>query len=420
MDAHRKLLGKEVPSGHVWHCSISLPPGDSTDERKLNDAEWEEVAKAAMNVLGFDDGVNSPCRWIAVHHGKSVGGNEHIHLAVNLVRENGRVARTGHDRTKLQRLCAELEEKFELSVVEGRGRSARRGVSRAEWERAGGEGKEPDRRWLARVVSGVAVMAQDEPDFVRSLRGAGVDVRPKFGDPPERSDVVVGYSVARSGQGPEERLWFGGGNLDRELSLPRLRERFRWVSGSDAADVWARPSEQRVPDPLTVRAWWSVSEEAADLVERLRNVPIDDEAWRVIAGDVAGVLALWSIRVEHDYPGALAAAAEALADLARPRHEERAPRPRSMPNDFRKIARASATVARRGHPTSDQLALLRQILRVMELIEVAQVAHHRASDALGRLNDARSQLQILQLRPALRTTSRTSRMVREQGGQGIE
>ena len=67
-------------------------------DRDLTDSEWAEVAREAMRRLGFDAGNGQPqCRWVGVRHGRSKVGNDHMHLVVNLVRENGKVASTRSD-----------------------------------------------------------------------------------------------------------------------------------------------------------------------------------------------------------------------------------------------------------------------------------------------------------------------------------
>src|SRR5690349_3127175 len=50
MDAHRKTLGVTKTGGHLWHCSISLPPGET-----LTDAQWAQAARDIVRGLDFDD-----------------------------------------------------------------------------------------------------------------------------------------------------------------------------------------------------------------------------------------------------------------------------------------------------------------------------------------------------------------------------
>lgn len=55
------------------------------------DEQWCEVARVFVAAMGFDDndGARAPCQWVEVRHGVSANGNDHIHLVVNLVREDG-------------------------------------------------------------------------------------------------------------------------------------------------------------------------------------------------------------------------------------------------------------------------------------------------------------------------------------------
>ncbi|MFH5824468.1 hypothetical protein [Georgenia sp. AZ-5] len=78
---------------------------------------------------------------------------------------------------------------------------------------------------------GSATASADEAEFVRRMRRAGVLLRPRFAD--GRTDVVTGYSVARRPEAGERPIWYGGGHLARDLSLPRLRE--AWPDNPTAA-----------------------------------------------------------------------------------------------------------------------------------------------------------------------------------------
>ena len=79
------------------------------------------MAREAVHQLGFDSGDGqAPCRWVAVRHGRSEAGNDHVHLVVNLVHEDGKVASTRNDFKRLSALCADMECRYGLSAVEGR------------------------------------------------------------------------------------------------------------------------------------------------------------------------------------------------------------------------------------------------------------------------------------------------------------
>ena len=81
MEAQSALYGNEEPRGVCWHLALSTKGGV---DRDLSDEEWAAVAREALCQLGFDTG---DCRWVAVRHGRSGAGNDHMHLVVNLVGE---------------------------------------------------------------------------------------------------------------------------------------------------------------------------------------------------------------------------------------------------------------------------------------------------------------------------------------------
>jgi hypothetical protein len=134
---------------------------------------WEAVRR-----LGFDAGDSqAPCRWVAVRHGRSAAGNDHVHLVVNLVREDGKVASTRYDFKRLSALCTD-RERYGLSVVEGRAKKAAMpGLTRAEAEKARRTGRaEAERAELARVVRAAATVAGTEAEFVRLLPDTGLAI----------------------------------------------------------------------------------------------------------------------------------------------------------------------------------------------------------------------------------------------------
>jgi hypothetical protein len=406
LDSLRRAMGVQVPGGHVWHCSISLPPEDSTPTRRLSDGQWAEVVRAVVHRLGFDDGKAAPCRWLAVHHGTSAGGNEHVHLAVNLVREDGTLASTWNDRRKLSRLCGEFEQRYGLCVVQGRGGAGAPGLSRAELERAGRRpGREPDRVLLARMVRGAATAADHEADFIYRLRDLGVLVRPRYANGGKGKSVgkgmgkVVGYSVALPTGGPGETVWFGGGRLSRELTLPTLRQ--RWAGGNgksgQALAAWrqaARPgavsavsTDPAVPTAYNEDVWATAATILAEVRDQLWSVPADDHAaWAGVAREMSGILSIWSVRIEGRRPGDLAAVADALAKAARTRYDEPPPRLPPEARDLRKAAKAVATIS--GHVYGDwaQIALIRQVLRLIQAIEDTSRARTQALQAIASAN----------------------------------
>lgn len=365
LDRPRTAFGLEVAGGHVWHCSLSI----RADEGELSDEQWARIASGFLAKVGLDDnqGSKAPVRWAAVRHGLSAAGNDHVHLVVNLVREDGTKASVHNDFRRAQVACRELEAEHGLArlgspdlagrgyrpaeleaearraakaaFMAGRGKSGQtwETLNRAERDRlvtAQRARVEAPRNRLARMVRGCSVAAGDEAEFVRRLRRAGLLVRPRLAS--GREDVVTGYSVALRPADGSQPVWYGGGRLDRDLTLPRLRA--EWADNPEAASAAAaewtaarrglRPvhpgREVAEVDPAL---WQEAARELAQLREQLRSVPAGDvDTWARVARQTSGALSAWSMRVEPT-PGPLAKAAAAVARSAQTRTAAGATRP---------------------------------------------------------------------------------------------
>jgi hypothetical protein len=214
------LAGAEAPERCVWHCSLRAAPGDPL----LSDAEWADVAAEVMDRTGLagrgDDG---GCRWVAVRH-----ADDHVHLVVTLARQDGRRAAVHNDFYRVGEACSAVEERYGLAVTAGRDRSAARRSTRAETEKAArlGHGEAPRDR-LRREVQTAAGGARDAGEFFDRLRGAGVLVRER--QSPTQPGQVTGYAVAWPGfhNRDGQPVWYGGGRLAADLSLPKLEAHWR-------------------------------------------------------------------------------------------------------------------------------------------------------------------------------------------------
>ncbi|MFD8562969.1 relaxase/mobilization nuclease domain-containing protein [Streptosporangium canum] len=338
MDSHRILLGVAPPGGWVWHCAISLPPGEV-----LADAQWAEVARTAITRMEFDEAAGrAPCRWIAVHHGCSVGGNEHIHLMVNLVREDGELASTWNDRRTMSRVCADMERRYGLAVVEGRAGRGMPGYSKAEHQRMRA-GEVPERQRIARLVRSCALVSGDEAEFVRRARRSGLSLKARYSTDRQ---AVVGYSIALRdrktdapdgadrGSGAAKQVWFGGGRLAADLSLPRLREHWPAPTAQSSAKAlaqWSRDADvagpRETPEQVVYdkAVWRQAIAQVEAVTARLGQSPAQDAAlWSSAARHAAALMAGLSARLEGESPGPITATADLLARAAQtPTHSDR-------------------------------------------------------------------------------------------------
>jgi hypothetical protein len=224
------------PKQAVWHCSLRAAPGDP----RLTDEHWTEVARDVLHRTGLAPrGDDTGCRWVAVRH-----ADDHIHLVVTLARQDGRAPRTSNDFYRVGEACRWAEQTYGLQPTAPRDRTAAKRPTRGEQEKAQRLSRpEAPRVALQRTVRRAAAASATTQEFFDNLRRAGLLVRERRSslDPAQ----VTGYAVAvpgdRSANGAP--IWFGGGKLAPDLTLPKLLRRL-------AGDVAIRPRPS--PAPWTV------------------------------------------------------------------------------------------------------------------------------------------------------------------------
>jgi len=397
LDEAHEIYGTDPKGGHILHLSLSLPP----DDRDLSDDQWGEIANKAMTALSFESDGVQPAAWVAVGHGTSANGNQHVHIAATLVRIDGGRVNTWQSKKALSRVCTEIEASYDLTVVDGREGRGMPGLSRAELERTAREQRaEPPRTSLARMVREASVASKDEAEFIRHLRGCGVLLRPRFEGGGQ--EVVVGYSVAMRTQDGETPIWFGGGKLAKDLTLPSLRQFWEQSAGDRAAAVVEWGSAKTVaPGRETIRGgpddWMRAVAGVERSLERLRAIPASDLAvWRGAARETAGVFAAWSRRFEGDSPGPMAEVADVLARSAQNRPDDPVP-DRAAVRDFRGVAAIAARSAVDKNSPMVWASLVDQLGRTLRAIgdahhargeaELAKTLCGRLSDDLNELHD---------------------------------
>lgn len=217
--------------GHVWHCSLSLGQGD----RDVSKEEWGVIAQGFVERMGFvdPDGAHSS-RWVAVHHGISKAGNDHVHLAVQLVREDGSKANIHYDYNRAQKACGEIEQEHGLAVLESR--QVARGLSGdkpAEAVRATEEGcPQAPRPELRRRLRTALATASSPAQYLEHVKDLGVRVAPSFAK--GSTTQIRGYKVAL-GEG-KDTIWYSPSKLDATLGWPNVMARFDG-QGRDEAEA---------------------------------------------------------------------------------------------------------------------------------------------------------------------------------------
>jgi hypothetical protein len=260
LDAPLQAIDRCGKPGTVWHCVLSADPGD----RLLSDAEWNAIATEFMHQMGLarrEDPYG--IRWVAVRHGLSKGGIDHVHIAATLARLDGTLPDIHNDFLRARKACQVIEQQYGLAATASADRTAAVRPTRAETEQAQRQSKnEPPRITLRRLVQEAAATAGSEQDFFTRLRNAGALIRERASttDPGQ----ITGYAVALPGHRAKlaEPVWFGGGKLAPDLTLPRLRR--RWDRSRNTEPRGTENLSQRSARALLREAAASAAQHARD------------------------------------------------------------------------------------------------------------------------------------------------------------
>jgi hypothetical protein len=355
----------------VWHCSMRAAPRD----KMLSDDEWAQIACDVIDRTGLapfgqeDDAV----RWVAIRH-----GNDHIHLVAMLARQDGRRPRVRNDRYRVREACLVAEQRYGLERTAPGDRTAACRPARAESEKAGRRGlQEAPRLTLRRHVSTAAAAAASEQEFFAGLRRADVLVRTRSSS--RNPGEVTGYSVALPGDTSKagNPVWYGGGKLAADLTLPKLRR--RWTRAGDSAE-----------DRFTAAERSAVWDHAARITDRAcaqlqglaatNPTEAADAAWATADTLHAAAAALGS-RVLHQ-------AADAYDRAARAPYG-RVPAPTTAGNSLRRAARLLSAY---GYLTSDPsfrpIVLITRLAALVEAIATLRQSQERAVQAASALSAA--------------------------------
>ena len=446
VDSHLKLMPEAAkPAEHVYHVSIS----NHGEDRNLSDTEWETVAETVAAKLGLtatEDRVGA--RWFAVHHGAASGDRDHIHFVATLVREDGRGIYLNKDKLALREVAKEMQARFGLEVRTREPGAGVRELSRPELAATlqAGEQRdqrdqqpvapsshsdveqqqEPDRRGeggavvepvapvevprrrLERAVRAAASAASTEAQWLNRLGELGVEVAPRWA---RGGDRVVGYRVALpdtpTGQAGSKAVWFGGGKLAHDLTLPALRA--GWTRDGDPVTAWRRastpaptPAPAPAPDPAPVVLGQGHDHTAAptstgpgpeDLgtkftaatttlrgaVVTARQVGGDGASVARAARDTAGLLAAFA---EHAPPAdqrRLVAASGHLARAGQVAHGQPRGARSPLAPGFAQVAVTVLTAASGG--TASTAVLLAQVARLTRTVAELHAVQHRVAAA---------------------------------------
>jgi hypothetical protein len=398
------------PVYHLVAAAAKDPQTGQLRDRLLSDAEWGEIAEEYMHRLGLARrGDDLGVRWIAVRH-----ADDHIHVIATLATLDGRRVHPHNDYYKARAASHAIERRYGLTSTAPADRTAVKRPTRAETEKLArtrrqraAEGQPvprlTDREQLRRHVRVAAAGSHSLPEFLGRLERAGVMVRLRYSE--QHPDQVTGYAVALPDRrpAPQEPIWFGGGKLAPDLTLPKLQHRFasaddggrdtlarehQWTVGKTSGKTPHR-ERARVAGPHRspherLQVWRHASVAAARATQHIHAAALSNPSGAADAAWAAGDLLFAAAHVvDGRRGGPLTKAAEAYDRAARELYG-RVPAPTSPGRGLRRAARLLVDAGRVLNPRSElaQLAvLLTQLIALAQAVEQLRRAQERPVQA---------------------------------------
>ena len=183
-------------------------------------------------------------------------------------------------------------------------------------------------------------------------------------------------------------MWYGGGRLARDLTLPALRRGWhrdvaateRAVGSWRSGDAPRSAAERRAGVERRGLVWHRCTSEIERVRLQLRRAGSDQAACGQAAREGAAVLTAWSLELERDQPGALARASRQLARSAElPAHT---PAPRRPVSRASGLALMMLAAGRPENPVGWML-----VCRELGLLATEIGRVHRARGELDRAQE---------------------------------
>ncbi|MET9303141.1 relaxase [Micromonospora aurantiaca] len=363
--------GDRPPTKFVWHASMRLAPEDR--RRTISDSTWANMAVQMLTEVGIATTATDPgLRWIAMRH-----ADDHVHIVATLVREDGRTNWMRNDYPRCVKATYNVARRYNLHRrVPPADRTAHRRPHPVEVSKARrtGRAQTPRDELRHRVRRAVAAVSSEE-EFFAGLREAGVLVRLRRSS--TDAQMITGYAVAlpgaRTARG--QPVYFGGGRLAPDMTLPKLRLRWGLPLPPPTAPKVGR--HERVE---AMRQAAKVATAAADDIRRAAGTePGRAQASAVAAADLLTSLAY---AMEGDRRGPLHRAAEVFDRAARDLYG----RVRRSTNRSQEMRAMSRLVALMGRISGDDdaiasLALVMDLARLADALEQLRTAQQRLHQA---------------------------------------
>ncbi len=416
----------------VYHLVIAARKDAETGElvdRLLTDGEWRDIAETYLDRMGLAPrGDDLGVRWVAVRH-----ADDHVHVVATLARQDGRRVFPRNDFWRAGEASREVEAKYGLSVTAASDRTAAKRPTYAETQKAARRGQgEPVRDTLRRSVRTAAAGAASLTEFLERLRDDGLLVRERMS---ERSPgQITGYAVALpdSVDPGGQPIFYGGGKLAADLTLPKLRRRWdlavrddRKTDASRGSAGWpstspegegteARNDRHRLTGEERARIWERATAAAAGASEQVRAEAGADPRAAADAAWAASDFLTAAARVVEGHRGGPLTAAASEYDRAARELWGRVPTPSRAGQGLRAASVLFTSVRFVGRNENKQLlALLAQLATLTDAVTRLRESQDRSAQAAAARRAAEglrltsTQLASAQAAPTATLTRRT-------------
>ncbi len=374
-------LGDRAPVRHVFHTVIA----NRAEDPVLSDGQWADISYDLMRELGLagtEQGARD-IRWVAIRHDL-----QHVHLAGTLARADGSVATTPNDFRAASTVRARMEARYGLGRTNSGDRTSTRRPERAETEKAARLGRgETERDTLRRLVRSAAAAAESPAGFRAGLGAAGVRFTPRMST--QQPGEVTGYKVSLlPSVSTQTTVWFAGGQLDRDLTWPKLTGRWDPTTAADTRPPGTVEAGVAPPvgDEASERAQAArgAGLAAGDAATAVRTDPAAVDEIAPAAADLAAAAAgMWQRRPDGRGPvagftraGDLAQRAGRSPGGAGPAYGDRSTAMRAAVRRMLLAGQLSS-----GSDTAAWLALAAQVAVLLDAVADARLAQQRADQA---------------------------------------
>lgn len=190
----------------VWHCSLSLPPGERMDAQ-----DWRHLTALFLARMEIDP---DSMQWIAVRHHDAA--HDHVHIVANRVRLDGSLWSNSNDVYRAIDITQQLETDFNLQKTPGRGeKKSHYSPTSSERRMMARTGERSAKSTVAATLNKILKSgALSRIDFETACKNAGIEPRANL----SKSGKMSGYSFSLDGHAfPGSKVGWGWKKLSHAL-----------------------------------------------------------------------------------------------------------------------------------------------------------------------------------------------------------